>query len=70
MCCTYKCTHLYVHTYVQQDLAHIGCTIVLQVMARQHAAAGAQQLQHQTVANGDKYALPEKVAAKNKPVSI
>ena len=46
------------------------CTIVLQVMARQHAAAGAQQLQHQTVANGDKYALPEKVAAKNKPVSI
>ena len=44
--------------------------IVLQVIARQHAAATAQQLQHQTVANGDKYALPDKVAAKNKPVSI
>ena len=44
--------------------------IVLQVIARQNAVANAQPfVQHQTAASGEKYALPEKVAAKNTPVS-
>ena len=45
--------------------------IVLQVIARERAAASAQQasIQHQITASGEKYALPDKLAAKNKPVS-
>ena len=45
--------------------------IVLQVVARQKAAAGALQtsIQHHTTASGEKYALPDKLAAKNKSVS-
>ena len=47
--------------------------IVLQVIARERAAASAPQasIQHQITGSGDKYALPDhdKLAAKNKPVS-
>ena len=45
--------------------------IVLQVIARERAAASALQasIQHQITASGEKYALPDKLAAKNKPVS-
>ena len=44
---------------------------VLQVIAREKAAASAQQasIQHQITASGEKYALPDKLAAKNKPVN-
>ena len=46
--------------------------IVLQVVAHQKAAAGALQtsIQHHTTANGEKYALLDKLAAKNKSVSL
>ena len=42
--------------------------IVLQVIARERAAASASQasIRHQITGSGEKYALP---AAKNKPVS-
>ena len=46
--------------------------IVLQVVARQKATAGAPQtsIQHHTITNGEKYALPDKLTAKNKSVSL
>ena len=45
--------------------------IVLQVIARERAAASASQasIRHQITGSGEKYALPDKLAAKNKPVS-
>ena len=46
--------------------------IVLQVVARQNATADAPQtsIQHHTIASGEKYAFPDKLAAKNKSVSL
>ena len=45
--------------------------IVLQVIARERAVVSAPQasIQHRITASGEKYALPDKLAAKNKPVS-
>ena len=45
--------------------------ILLQVIARHNAVANAQPLvQHQTTSSGEKYALPEKLVAKNTQVSL
>ena len=42
--------------------------IILQVIAHE-ASAPQASIRHQITASGEKYALPDKLAAKNKPVS-